>query len=82
MKESGIVGVMGLTIPRGRGFTTEPAQGKISARLFNDVVQNRLTSYAFTWVPALPVIGLNRYMQKEGAENYESTANTANPLPK
>ena len=62
MKESGIVGVMGLTIQGGRGLTTERAQGKISARLFNDVVQNGLTSFAFTWVLrcSLPVIGLSR----------------------
>jgi hypothetical protein len=53
MKESGIVGVMGLTIQEGRGLATEPAQGKISARLFNDVVQNRLNPFAFTWVPSM-----------------------------
>jgi len=57
MKESGIVGVMGLTIQGGRGLATEPAQGKISARLFNDVVQNRLTSFAFTWVPSMQFAG-------------------------
>jgi len=44
----------GINHTGGRGLTTEPAQGKISARLlFNDVVQNRLTSFAFTWVPAV-----------------------------
>jgi len=53
MKESGIVGVMGLTIQGGKGLTTEPVQGKISTRLFNDIVQNRLTSFAFDAVRSL-----------------------------
>jgi hypothetical protein len=49
MKKSGIVGVMGLAIEGGRGLTTEPTQGKISERLFNDVVQNRSISFALMW---------------------------------
>jgi hypothetical protein len=53
MKESGIVGVMGLAIEGGgRGLTTEPTQGKISEILLNYLVQNRLTTSAFMWVPS------------------------------
>lgn len=73
MQESRIVGEMGLTIDGGRGLTTEPTQGNISARLFNDVVQNRPTSFAFCGCLrcSFPVIGLNMNVHSEGAERYE-----------